>query len=85
VASLLGVFISVFIFYRFVAINRMNLVTTYYEQCLKAVRPFLTEGEFLVIEQSYALMTTKEEYDVIIGQMETVAKNNNASLPKSYL
>jgi hypothetical protein len=85
ILSLLATFICVVFGYRFAAVNRMNLVTTYYGQCLKAVRPFLTEAELFLIEQRYALMTTKEDYDEIIRQMAAVAKTNSASLPESYL
>lgn len=85
VLSLVAIFLVVIIFYRFGAINRMNLVTTYYEQCLKSVRPFLKEGEFLVIEQRYSTMTTKEEYEAIVRRLADVATANGASLPESYL
>lgn len=85
ILSLIAIFMTVVISYRFIAINRMNLVTTYYEQCVRAVRPFLDETTFKALEQQYALMTTKENYDEIIGQLATVANSNNSSLPESYL
>lgn len=85
VTSLFAIFMSVFIFYRFMMINRINLVITNYEQCLKAVRPFLAESESMLIEQRYALMTTKEDYLAIICDLEAVAKNNNTVLPAAYL
>ncbi len=65
--------------------DRMNLVTTYYEQCVRAVRPFLDEKTFKMLEQQYALMRTKEHYDAIISQLAAVANDNNSSLPESYL
>jgi hypothetical protein len=83
--SLIAIFLTVVIFYRFAAVNRMNLVTTYYEQCLKAARPFIDDRNVQLLEQRYAMMTTKEHYDSIISQLADVAKNNGASLPKSYL
>lgn len=83
--SLVAIFLSVMLFYRFAAVNRMNLVTTYYQQCLKAVRPFLDDLTLHLIEQEYAMMTTKEQYDAIVGKLADVAKSNNASLPDSYI
>ncbi|MBE0616046.1 MAG: hypothetical protein IH604_20435 [Burkholderiales bacterium] len=85
ILSLIAIFITVVIFYRFTAINRMNLVTTYYQQCVRAVRPFLDEKTFKTLEQQYALMTTKEHYEAIISQLATVANDNNSSLPESYI
>ena len=85
ILSLIAIFMTVVIFYRFIAINRMNLVTTYYEQCVRAVRPFLDEKTFKMLEQQYALMRTKEHYDAIISQLAAVANDNNSSLPESYL
>lgn len=85
ILSLISIFVVVFIFYRFAAINRMNLVATYYEQCIRAVRPFLDEKTFRMIEQQYALMSTKDHYDAIISQLAVLAKDNNSSLPESYI
>ncbi|MBI4190814.1 MAG: hypothetical protein HY525_09795 [Betaproteobacteria bacterium] len=85
VVSLISIFVSVVIFYRFATINRMNLITTYYEQCLKAVTPFLDDRSVKLIEHTYAMMKTKEEYEAIVGQMAEVAKTNGASLPDSYV
>jgi len=85
ILSLIAIFMTVVIFYRFAAINRMNLVTTYYEQCVRASRPFLDDKTFQLIEQQYSLMSTKEHYDAIIEQLTQVARANNAALPESYL
>jgi len=85
ILNLIAIFVTVIIFYRFAAINRMNLVTTYYEQCVRAVRPFLDEKTFQLIEQQYALMSTKEHYDAIIEHLTQIARANEASLPESYL
>lgn len=85
IASLVAIFAAVVIFYRFVTINRTNLVTTYYEQCLKAVRPLLSESEALIIEQQYALMTTKEDYLAILDKLEVTAAANKMTLPASYV
>jgi hypothetical protein len=85
VLSLIAIFLTVVIFYRFATINRINLVTTYYEHCLRAVRPFLDDRRVHLVEQQYAMVTTKEQYDAIIGQLAEVAKNNGASLPESYI
>src|ERR1039457_337139 len=80
-SMLAGVFLIFLIFYQLIKINRVNLVTTNYQQCLKAVRPFLDERDAFLIEQRYAIMTTKSEYDAIIEQMAAVAKSNSTSLP----
>lgn len=85
VASLVGIFLTVMLFYRFAVVNRINLVTTYYEQCLRAVRPFLEEHTLHLIEQKFAMMTTKEQYEAIIAKLAEVAKSNGASLPDSYI
>lgn len=83
--SLAGIFAMVILIYRFAAINRMNLITTYFEQSLMAVRPFIDDSKVHLVRQQYALMTSKEQYDAIICELSAVAKNNGASLPDSYV
>lgn len=83
--TLLGVFLFVVINYSFISINKTNLVITYYNQCMKSAKPFLDSQNFLLIEQRYSLMKTKEEYDAIISQLADVMHKNSASLPDSYI
>lgn len=85
VISLISIFMSVFILYRFATINRANLVTTYYEQCIRSAKPFLGREKFLLIEQKYSQMKTKEDYDDLIKELSEVMQSNGASLPESYL
>ena len=83
--TLLVVYTFVSFIYRLIKISKTNLITTYYEHCLKIIRPFLNEGEFIIFEQRYAMMKTKEEYDEIISNIEDIAKTNKIALPESYV
>jgi hypothetical protein len=64
--------------YRYIAINRTNLVTTYYQQCLRVVRPYMDDKQFFEIEQRYELIVSKEDYDSIISKLREVAKQGGS-------
>jgi hypothetical protein len=49
--SFVILFLSVPIFYLFHKVNRANLLTTYYHQSLKAIRPYIDESRLHLIEQ----------------------------------
>jgi hypothetical protein len=78
IASLFALFVSIIIIYRFIAINRTNLVTTYYQQCLRVVRPYMDDKQFFEIEQRYELIVSKEDYDSIISKLREVAKQGGS-------
>lgn len=82
---LVGLFMTVIIFYKIYSVNKVNLIVTYYDQCLKVIRPSIDDGRYHLFQQRYALMSTKEDYEKIIGEMEDTAKENGISLPASYV
>lgn len=84
-ATLMAIFYTVFIFYRFISINRTNLIVTYYQQCIKSIRPYISNEELYLIGQRFSLMTNKEEFDEILEILNAVAKGNNGNLPWSYI
>lgn len=85
IASLFSIFFVVLIFYRFMSINRTNLVITYYNQSIKSIRPFVAEEEFQFLERDFSLMKGKVDFDHIMERLDRVAKDNNVSLPDSYI
>lgn len=82
---LVGLFLSVMLFYKIYSVNKVNLITTYYDQCLKVIRPVIDDGRYHLFQQRYALMSTKEDYEKIISEIEDTAKENGISLPASYV
>ncbi|EKP0294988.1 hypothetical protein [Aeromonas veronii] len=80
-----SIFSFVFLLYTFMTINQTNLVITYYEQCCKVIRPYISDKDFYLIEQKYALMRTKENYVDIITELKSIAERNSIQLPESYI
>ncbi len=83
-ASLAAIFILVNLFYRFITINKTNLITTYYMQSVKSIRRFLDDTKYFDLERRYAMMTCKEDYDSIIAEIASVAEMHSTALPKRY-
>lgn len=81
---LLTIFISINLFYKFLSVNKSNLVVTYFSQAIKCIRPKISEEELQVYEQKFAMMTTKAEFDSLISELKHVATENNISLPEDY-
>ena len=82
--ALCAIFISVVLLYRLMTIFRINLVITYYEQCLKICIPFLSAEEISKVEQRFALMESKEDYLKIIEKLGVVAEKGAIKLPEPY-
>lgn len=82
---LVGLFLTVVIFYKIYSVSKVNLIVTYYDQCLKVIRPSIDDGRYHLFQQRYALMSTREDYEKIISEMEHIAKENGISLPASYV
>jgi hypothetical protein len=81
---LLFIFVTVILLYRILSINRVNLVITYYNHCLKVCRPFLPTEDISDIEHRFALMETKADYLKIIDTLRVIAQRKEISLPKPY-
>ena len=82
ILSLITVFLSVVILYRFSTINRTNLVITYYTHSMSVIRPYIEEQQYLLFEQKFALMLSKEDYDEIIKSLNKIANDNSVDLPE---
>lgn len=74
-------FSLVFLFVLILRVSYSTFVISYFEQCLNATKPFLTEKDSLIFEQRFALMSTKNEFDRIIEDLNSVAEKFNISLP----
>lgn len=82
--SAVGVFVSANLMYRFLSVNKTNLVVTYFEQVMRCVRPYLTTKEALLYEQKFALMEKQQDYNDIIDDLGRVASENDITLPEKY-
>ena len=80
-ATLIAIFITVIFLYRLLSLAIVNILITRYEQCLKVIRPCLKDFEYHLLEQEFALISTKEDYEKIINHIKNVAAENNISLP----
>jgi hypothetical protein len=85
ITTLVSIFFSVILLYRFILINRTNLAITYYNQCLKIIRPYINEQKLFEIEQKFSLIETKSDYEALVSQLRSIATENDVALPISYI
>lgn len=83
--SLATVFMIIIFLYRFIGINRANLIITYYRQCLNICRPFIENDKYHQFEQKFSMMISKEEYKNIIDALQEISEKNSIELPESYI
>lgn len=79
--SALSVFLSVFIFFKFHTVSRMNFIVTGFNHLLRIIRPYIDESKLHLIEQKFALMNNQEDYEELIDNMLTIAVENGVSVP----
>ena len=84
IVVLIFIFLSMMIVYRFLEINKINLVVTYFQQCLRILGPHLTVGDRLRLEQAFALLENKEAFEDLIKELNEIAEASGTQLPKAY-
>lgn len=81
---LVSIFISVILLYRFIAINRANLIITYFNQCRAIAARYMSHEELLELDHDYALMENKEAYTALIERLNQITTKHDIKLPTSY-
>lgn len=57
-------------------------MNTSFEQRMNAIRPYITEQDYLLMRSRWALMETRQDYDAIHNFIQKKAKAANIKMPR---
>jgi hypothetical protein len=75
IIGVISVFLTVIVISMLLSIYKINFTITYFNQSIRRIRPFIDETKLHLFEQRFALMKNQEDFDLIISDMLTIARD----------
>lgn len=72
ILGILALFSSVMLLSNYLSMYKTNILITRYNRSLRLIRPYIDEKKFYLLEQEFALVKDKEDYDLLMTDMVTI-------------
>ena len=76
------IFVSVFAAFYAARISYINSAVTYFQQCRTIIAPYIRQEEEKLLVAKFSQIESKNDYVIIVSNMEKVASKNLQKVPK---
>lgn len=72
----------IILLYSYLWMSRVNHVITDFKQYLSICKPFITNDQIILLEQSFALLNNKDDFKLLTKELSNIAEANHLKLPR---